>query len=51
MGKTRAIKIEVHPMSLRSIMPIVSKDMGEKRQLVKDLTRVGCKDLLVHFGV
>ena len=35
-------------MSLRSIVPVVPKDEGEKWQLVEDLTRIGCKDLLAQ---
>ena len=38
MGKTGTVKLEVHPMSLRSVVLVVPKDEGEKRQLVEDLT-------------
>ena len=48
MGKTRTIKVEVHPMSLKSIMAIVPKDEEEKRQLSEDLSQIGCKGLLVQ---
>ena len=48
MGEIGVVKVEVHPMSLRSIVPVVPKDEGEKRQLVEDLTRIGCEGLLVQ---
>ena len=48
MGKTGAVKVEVPFVSLRSVVPVVSKDEGEKRQLVEDLIRMGCEGLLVQ---
>ena len=48
MEKNEAMKVEVPMVSLKSVVAIVSKDEGEKRQLVEDLTRIGCKGLLVQ---
>ena len=47
MGKAGTIKVEVHPMSLKSVTPIVPKDKKEEL-LVEDVTRMGCKGLLVE---
>ena len=48
MGRTGTIKVEMHPVSLKSAVPGVLKDEGEKRQFVEDLTRMGCEGLLVQ---
>ena len=48
MDRTRTVKVEMHPVSLKSVVPIVPKDEGEKRQLVEDLTRMGCEGLLMQ---
>ena len=48
MGKTEAIKVEMHHISLRFVVPTVSKDEGEKQQLIEDFTRIGYEGLLVH---
>ena len=47
-GKIGAVTVEVHPVSLRSIVPVVPKNEEDKRQLMEDLTRIGCKGLLVQ---
>ena len=46
MGKIETVKVEMHPVSLRSVVPAVLKDEGKKQQLVEDLTRIGCEGLL-----
>ena len=48
MDRTRAIKVEVLSVSLKSVVPIVPKNKEEKWQLVEDLTRMGCEGLLVE---
>ena len=48
MGKTEAVKLEMHFVSLRSVCPFVPKDEEEKRLLVEDLTWIGCKGLLAQ---
>ena len=48
MGRTGTVKVEMHPMSLKSVVPVVLKDEGKKRQLVEDLTWMGCKGLLMQ---
>ena len=47
-GKTKIVKVETHPMSLRSVVPVVPKDEGEKQQLMEDLTWIRCEGLLFH---
>ena len=42
------MKVEVHPVSLKSVIPAVPWDKKEKEMLVEDLTRMGCKDLLLE---
>ena len=49
MEKTGTIKIEVHPVSLKSIVAVVLKIKEEKKQLSEDLSRIGCKGLLVQL--
>ena len=48
MGRIGAVKVEVPSVSLKSVVPIVPKNEEEKWQLVEDLTRMGCKGLLVE---
>ena len=48
MGKTEAVKVEVYLVSLRSVVLVVPKNEGEKRQLVEDLTWIGCEGLLAQ---
>ena len=46
MEKAGTIQVEVYPVSLKSIIPIVPKDEKEKELLVEDLTKMGCEGLL-----
>ena len=48
MGKTGAVKVEVHLVSLKSVVLVVLKNEEEKQQLVEDLTRIRCEGLLVQ---
>ena len=48
MKKAGIVKVEVHPVSLKSIIPVVPKNENEKELLVQDLTRMGCEGLLVE---
>ena len=48
MEKVGTIKVEVHHVSLKSIIPVVLKNEKEKELLVKDLTRMGCEGLLLQ---
>ena len=50
MGKRKLGKTggEPHPVSLKSMIPAVSKDEAEKLLLIEDLTRIGCEDLFTH---
>ena len=44
----RTVKVEVYPVSLKSVIPIVAKDNKEKELLVEDLTKMGCEGLLLE---
>ena len=48
MRKAGTVKVEVHPMSLKSMTPIVPKDNKEKELLVEDLTKMGYEGLLLE---
>ena len=47
MEKAGTIKIEVHPVSLKSVTLVVPKNEKEKELLVEDLTWLGCEGLLL----
>ena len=49
MGKTEAVKVEMHPVSLQSVVLAVPKDEGEKLLLIEDLTWIRCEGLLAHL--
>ena len=51
MEKAGTVKVEVHPVSLKYVTPVVSKDKKEKELLVEDFTRMGCEGLLVELWV
>ena len=48
MGRIGTVKVEVPSVSLKSVVPVVSKNKEEKRQLVEDLTQMGCEGLLIQ---
>ena len=48
MARTCVVKVELPPISLKSVNPVVPKDKKEKEQLLEDLTRMGCKGLLAE---
>ena len=48
MEKAGTVKVEVHPISLKSITLVVSKNEKEKELLVEDLIRMGCEGLLLQ---
>ena len=43
------MKVEVYPVSLKSLILVVPKDNKEKELLVEDLTKMGCKGLLLEL--
>ena len=49
MDRIGTIKIEMHLVSLKSIVPIVPKDEGEKQQLMEDLIWIGCEGQLLQL--
>ena len=48
MVKVENVKVELHPVSLKSVTPIIPGKEEEKLQLVEDLTKMGCEGLLVE---
>ena len=48
MAKASAVKVEVPSVSLRSVVLVVPKNVEDKRQLVEDLTQMGCEELLLE---
>ena len=48
MAATRAVKVELPSVSLKSVTPLFPKNKEEKEQLVEDLTLMGCKGLLAE---
>ena len=48
MMKVVAVKVELPLVSLKSIIPLVPRNKGEKEQLVEDLTKMGCEGLLAE---
>ena len=48
MEKTEILKVEMHHVSFRSVVPAVPKDEGEKLQLIEDLAQIGCEGLFAH---
>ena len=48
MRKAGAAKVEVPSVSLKSLVPIVSKDKQEKQQLEEDLTKMGYNGVLLQ---
>ena len=48
MVKARRIKIELYPVSLKSIAPAIPRNDEEKKMLVEDLTKMGCEGLLLE---
>ena len=42
------MKVEVHSVSLKSVIPAISKDKKKKEMLVEDLARMGCEGLLLE---
>ena len=48
MVKVGTVKVELPSVSLKSITPLVPRNVEEKEQLVEDLTRMGCEGLLAE---
>ena len=48
MEKAGTVKLELHPVSLKSVIPVAPKNEKEKELLVEDLTRMGCEGLLLQ---
>ena len=48
MAKARCIKVELYPVSLKSVAPAIPKNDEEKKMLIEDLTKMGCKGLLLE---
>ena len=48
MEKAGTVKVEVHPVSLRSVTLVVPKNEKKKELLVEDFTWMGCEGLLLQ---
>ena len=48
MARTSSAKVEIRPVSLRSVQAIVPTNEEEKQQLADNLTKMECKDLLAE---
>ena len=48
MRKAGIVKVEEPLVSLKLVVPIVSKNEQEKQMLVEDLTQMGCEGLLME---
>jgi hypothetical protein len=48
MAGTSSVKADPRPVSLRSVLAIVPTNEDEKKELLADLTKMGCEGLLVE---
>ena len=48
MAKAGCVKVELYPMSLKSVALAMPKNNEEKKMLVEDLTKMGCEGLLLE---
>ena len=48
MAGTSAVKTEYLSVSLKSVIPIIPGKDEEKLQLVEDLAKMGCEELLLE---
>ena len=48
MVGTSAVKTKYHPISLKSVIPVIPRKDEEKLQLVEDLPKMGCEGLLLE---
>ena len=48
MAKARSVKVELYPVSLKSIALAITKNDEEKKMLFEDLTKMGCEGLLLE---
>ena len=48
MAGTSIVKMEFLPISLKSVIPVILGKDEEKLQLVEDLTKMGCKGLILE---
>ena len=49
MAKAGHIKVELYPVSLKSVAPVIRGNDEEKKMLVEDLTKMGCEGLLLEM--
>ena len=48
MAKAVQVKVELYPVSLKSVAPAIPKNDAEKDLLIEDLTTMGCEGLLLE---
>ena len=49
MAKAGCVKVELYPVSLKSIAPAIPGNDEEKKILIEDLTKMGCEGLLLEL--
>ena len=42
------VKVELYPVSLKSVAPTIAKNDAKKDMLIEDLTTMGCQGLLLE---
>jgi len=48
MAGSSATKVELFPVSLKSVYPIIPEIEEEKAQLIEDLKKMGCEGLILE---
>src|SRR5665811_857187 len=48
MAGTSATKVELLPVSLKSVYPIIPESDQKKTQLIEDLEKMGCEGLILE---
>ncbi len=48
MAGTSAAKFEYLPVSLKAVVPVIPTDDDESKQLIEDMTKMGCEGLLAE---
>ena len=49
MVKAGRVKIELYPVSLKSVAPAIPGNDEEKKILIEDFTKMGCEGLLLEL--
>ena len=49
MAKARRVKVDLYPLSLKSVALAILGNDEEKKMLIEDLTKMGCEGLLLEL--